>query len=82
MLAVTNCWKVVDPSAFTCTFGSANPRTPVIPKLTCGHRLVEICHTSHGAEVVIECSILLHEEDDMLDIGQRAGSRGRGEKER
>ena len=36
--------------------------------------IFETSHTCHRTKVVIECSILLHEEDDMVDVGKGAST--------
>lgn len=42
-------------------------------------RVTESAHTLHGAEVVIEGSILLHQYDDVLDVLERARTALRGQ---
>ena len=39
-----------------------------------GSRITEAAHTPHGAEVVIEGTVLLHQEDDVLDVLDGSGS--------
>jgi len=41
-------------------------------------RIVEAAHTAKGAEVMVERPVLLHQDDDMLNILNRARTVGRG----
>jgi len=45
-----------------------------VPRVDLSVRVLETTNTSHGAEVMVEGSVLLHEEDYMLDVLQRASS--------
>ena len=37
-------------------------------------RIAESAHAAHGAEVVVERAVLLHQNDDVLDVGDGAGA--------
>jgi len=47
-----------------------------------GVRIVEAAHAAQRAEVVVERAVLLHEDHDVLDVGNGAGSAVRGDRER
>jgi hypothetical protein len=49
-IAITYCWKVVLPSGFTWTLGSANPRTPdIVPKYWWTLEYTAFAHVTIGA---------------------------------
>src|SRR5262249_26463997 len=43
-------------------------------------RVAEAADTSEGAEVVVERTVLLHQDDDVLDVLDRPGAVVRGER--
>ena len=43
-------------------------------------RVAEAAHAAQGAEVVVEGAVLLHQDDDVLDVLERAGAAGGGDR--